>query len=169
MVGTPELKKLLSCATVGRAKMVLVSDAYQLSPVRARGGMFEQMCAELPWSQRLGEVWRMRNTEERDASLALRSGHGNRLRKSVGWYRIHGRLHNGDPIAMAADARSWATRSIARDRSSPPANTSSISARNGSPGDTLFDTDVGFFLRLGWSSREPTSESFYTAGRTRPI
>ena len=67
--------------------MVLVGDSYQLAPVGARGGMFEQMCADLPWSQRLGEVWRMRNREERDASLALRSGHGNRLRKAVGWYR----------------------------------------------------------------------------------
>ena len=104
MVGTPELKKLLSCAVDGRAKMVLVGDAYQLSPVKARGGMFEQLCDELPWSQRLGEVWRMREPQERDASLALRSGHGNRLRKAVGWYRNHGRLHTGDPIAMADDA-----------------------------------------------------------------
>ena len=104
MVGTPDLKKLLSCAVEGRSKMVLVGDSYQLAPVHARGGMFEQMCADLPWSQRLGEVWRMRNKEERDASLALRSGHGNRLRKAVGWYRTHDRLHTGDPIAMAGDA-----------------------------------------------------------------
>ncbi|GAB4995171.1 MobF family relaxase [Mycobacterium avium subsp. hominissuis] len=104
MVGTPELKKLLACAAVGRAKMVLVGDAYQLSPVKARGGMFENLCADLPWSQRLGEVWRMRSAEERDMSLALRSGHGNRLRKAVGWYRNEGRLHTGDPIAMADDA-----------------------------------------------------------------
>jgi conjugative relaxase-like TrwC/TraI family protein len=104
MVGTPELKKLLSCAVVGRAKMVLVGDCHQLAPVCARGGVFEQLCAELPWSQSLGEVWRMRNPDERDASLALRRGHGHRLRKAVGWYRSHGRLHTGDPIAMAADA-----------------------------------------------------------------
>jgi hypothetical protein len=103
-VGTPNLTKLLSCATVGRAKMVLVGDAYQLSPVLARGGMFGHLCADLPWSQRLSEVWRMRNAEERDASLALRFGHGNRLRKAVGWYRTHARLHTGDPIAMASDA-----------------------------------------------------------------
>jgi conjugative relaxase-like TrwC/TraI family protein len=104
MVGTPELAKLLSCAVTGRAKVVLVGDAYQLAPVKARGGMFEDLCQELPWSQRLGEVWRMRSAEERDMSLALRSGHGNRLRKAVGWYRNHGRLHTGDPIAMAKDA-----------------------------------------------------------------
>jgi conjugative relaxase-like TrwC/TraI family protein len=104
MVGTPDLKKLVSAAVVGRAKIVLVGDPYQLEPVKARGGMFEHLSGELPWSQRLGEVWRMRNAEERDASLALRSGHGNRLRKAVGWYRIQGRLHTGDPIAMAKDA-----------------------------------------------------------------
>jgi len=104
MVGTPELKKLLSCAVAGRAKMLLVGDAYQLSPVKARGGMFEDLCEELPWSQRLNEVWRMRSADERDMSLALRSGHGNRLRKAVGWYRNHDRLHTGDPIAMARDA-----------------------------------------------------------------
>jgi hypothetical protein len=46
----------------------------------------------------------MRDTAERDASLALRSARGNRLRKAVGWYRNHDRLHTGDPIAMAADA-----------------------------------------------------------------
>jgi conjugative relaxase-like TrwC/TraI family protein len=105
MVGTPDLKKLLSCSAVGSSKIVLVGDAYQLSPVKARGGMFEQLCAELPWSQRLSEVWRMRNAEERDASLALRSAHGNRLRRAVGWYRIHDRLHSGDPVAMAADSQ----------------------------------------------------------------
>ena len=66
--------------------------------------MFEQLCEDLPWSQRLGEVWRMRDPAERDASLALRSARGNRLRKAVGWYRNNDRLHTGDPIAMAADA-----------------------------------------------------------------
>ena len=46
----------------------------------------------------------MRDPAERDVSLALRAAQGNRLRKAVGWYRNHGRLHTGDPIAMAADA-----------------------------------------------------------------
>ncbi len=84
--------------------MVLVGDAYQLSPVKARGGMFEHLCEDLPWTQRLSEVWRMRDREERDASLALRSGRGHRLRKAVGWYRNHDRLHTGDAVTMAADA-----------------------------------------------------------------
>jgi conjugative relaxase-like TrwC/TraI family protein len=104
MVGTPELGRLLEASTAGRAKIVLVGDAYQLAPVKARGGMFEQLCEDLPWSQRLGEVWRMRDPAERDASLALRSARGNGLRKAIGWYRNHDRLHTGDAIAMAADA-----------------------------------------------------------------
>jgi conjugative relaxase-like TrwC/TraI family protein len=104
MVGTPDLKTLLEVSTVARAKLVLVGDAHQLAPVHARGGMFEQLCDELPWTQRLSEVWRMRDTEERHASLALRSGRGNRLRQAVGWYRNHDRLHTGDAVAIAADA-----------------------------------------------------------------
>jgi conjugative relaxase-like TrwC/TraI family protein len=104
MIGTPELRRLLEASTAAHTKIVLVGDAYQLSPVKARGGMFEHLCDDLPWSQRLGEVWRMRDPAERDASLTLRSGRGNRLRKAVGWYRNHDRLHTGDPIAMAADA-----------------------------------------------------------------
>lgn len=104
MVGTPDLKTLLEVSTTARAKLVLVGDAYQLAPVNARGGMFEQLCGELPWTQRLSEVWRMRDTDERRASLALRSGRGNRLRKGIGWYRNHDRLHTGDAVAMAADA-----------------------------------------------------------------
>ena len=41
---------------------------------KARGGMFAQLCADLPWTQELSEVWRMRDPEERTASLALRDG-----------------------------------------------------------------------------------------------
>ena len=104
MVGTPELRRLLEASTAAHIKTILVGDPYQLAPVKARGGMFEHLCAELPWSQRLSEVWRLCHREERDASLALRAGHGNRLRKAVRWYRAHDRLHTGDPIAMAADA-----------------------------------------------------------------
>ena len=104
MVGTPELRRLLEASTAGRAKIVLVGDAYQLAPVKARGGMFEQLCEDLPWAQRLGEVWRLRDPAERDASLALRSARGHRLRKAIGWYRNHDRLHTGDQVAMATDA-----------------------------------------------------------------
>ena len=104
MVGTGDLLQLLTATTQAGAKTVLVGDQHQLAPVKARGGMFAQLCTDLPWTQHLSEVWRMRDPDERGASLALRDGHGNRLRKAVGWYRTHGRLHTGDQIAMAADA-----------------------------------------------------------------
>ena len=104
MVGTQELRRLLEATTGACAKTVLVGDFYQLAPVKARGGMFEQLCDELPWAQRLSHVWRMRDPQERDASVALRAAHGNRLRKAVGWYRTQHRLHTGDQVAMAADA-----------------------------------------------------------------
>jgi hypothetical protein len=84
MVGTAELRRLIEASTAARAKMVLVGDAYQLAPVKAGGGMFAHLCGDLPWSQRLSQVWRMRDPGERDASLALRSARGNRLRKAVG-------------------------------------------------------------------------------------
>jgi conjugative relaxase-like TrwC/TraI family protein len=104
MVGTSDLRQLLTATTAADAKTVLVGDEHQLAPVKARGGMFAQLCTDLPWAQHLSAVWRMRDPDERGASLALRDGHGNRLRKAVGWYRTHGRLHTGDQIAMAADA-----------------------------------------------------------------
>jgi conjugative relaxase-like TrwC/TraI family protein len=71
--------------TVAKALMLIEGNRLKVAPVRVRGGMFEQLCAELPWSQRLGEVWRMADPEERDTSLALRAAHGNRLRSAVKW------------------------------------------------------------------------------------
>lgn len=104
MVGTDDLRRLLTATTTAKAKTVLVGDSHQLAPVKARGGMFAQLCADLPWTQELCEVWRMRDPEERTASLALRDGGPAPVRRAVGWYRTHGRLHTGDAIAMAADA-----------------------------------------------------------------
>lgn len=104
MVGTDDLRRLLTATTTAKAKAVLVGDSHQLAPVKARGGMFAQLCADLPWAQELSEVWRMRDPEERTASLALRDGGPAPVRRAVDWYRTHDRLHTGDPIAMAADA-----------------------------------------------------------------
>ena len=102
MVGTDDLRQLLTATTAAGAKTVLVGDAHQLAPVKARGGMFAQLCADLPWTQQLSEVWRLRDPEERSASLALRDGGPAPVRRAIGWYRSHDRLHSGDPIAMAA-------------------------------------------------------------------
>jgi conjugative relaxase-like TrwC/TraI family protein len=104
MVGTDELRQLLTTTTAAGVKTVLVGDAHQLAPVKARGGMFAQLCADLPWTQRLSEVWRMRDPQERSASLAVRDGGPAPVRRAVEWYRGHDRLHTGDEIAMAHDA-----------------------------------------------------------------
>jgi conjugative relaxase-like TrwC/TraI family protein len=104
MVGTDDLRRLLAATTQARVKTVLVGDAHQLAPVRARGGMFAQLCTDLPWTQHLSEVWRMRDPAERTASLALRDGGPEAARKAVDWYRTHDRLACGDAITMAADA-----------------------------------------------------------------
>ena len=104
MVGTNDLRQLLSATTTAGTKTVLVGDEHQLAPVKARGGMFAQLCADLPWAQHLSEVSRMRDPEERSASLALRDGGPASMRRAIGWYRTHDRLYCGDAITMAADA-----------------------------------------------------------------
>jgi hypothetical protein len=104
MVGTTDLRQLLTATTNAGAKTVLIGDQHQLAPVKARGGMFAQLCSDLPWTQHLSEVWRMRDADERAASLALRSGGPASVRRAIGWYRTHDRLHCGNEIAMAADA-----------------------------------------------------------------
>ncbi|HEX7426314.1 MAG TPA: AAA family ATPase, partial [Mycobacterium sp.] len=104
MVGTDDLRQLLTATTAAGAKTVLVGDAHQLAPVKARGGMFAQLCTDLPWTQHLSEVWRMRDPAERSASLALRDGGPAPVRRAIKWYRTHDRLHSGDPIAIAHDA-----------------------------------------------------------------
>jgi hypothetical protein len=104
MVGTGDLRRLLSTTTSAGAKTVLVGDAHQLAPVKARGGMFAQLCTDLPWTQHLSEVWRMRDPDERSASLALRHGGPVSVRRAIGWYRTHHRLRTGDPVSIAADA-----------------------------------------------------------------
>jgi ATP-dependent exoDNAse (exonuclease V) alpha subunit len=105
MVGTDDFRQLLTATTAAGAKTVLVGDAHQLSPVKARGGMFAQLSADLPWTQRLSEVWRMNDPAERVTSLALRNGGPAPVRRAVDWYRKHERLRAGDPIAMAHDAQ----------------------------------------------------------------
>ena len=96
MVGTSDLRQLLTATTAAGAKTVLVGDAHQLAPVKARGGMFAQLCTDLPWTQHLSEVWRMRDPDERAASLALRNGGPASVRRAIDWYRTHDRLHCGD-------------------------------------------------------------------------
>ncbi|NTY60122.1 MobF family relaxase [Mycolicibacterium sphagni] len=118
MVGTDDLGRLLTATTGAGAKTVLVGDQHQLAPVKARGGMFAQLCADLPWTQKLSEVWRMQDPEERSASLALRDGGPAPVRRAIEWYRKNNRLHAGDEIAMASDALAAYQRDIADGRDS---------------------------------------------------
>ncbi len=104
MVGTDHWRQLLSATTAAGTKTVMVGDAHQLEPVKARGGMFAQLCDELPWAQRLSELWRQHDPAERAASLALREGGPAPVRRAVDWYRTHQRLACGDQVTMAADA-----------------------------------------------------------------
>ncbi|GAB4662166.1 MobF family relaxase [Mycobacterium avium subsp. hominissuis] len=104
LMGNNQLRELLEHTTAAGTKTVLVGDAHQLAPVRKRGGMFEQLCTDLPWAQRLSEVWRMQDPEERSTSLALRNGGPKPLRRAIAWYRDHDRLHCGDQVTMAHDA-----------------------------------------------------------------
>lgn len=104
LIGNNQLRDLLEFTIKARTKVLLVGDAHQLAPVRKRGGMFDQLCTDLPWAQRLSEVWRMRNPEERAASLALRNGGPKPLRRAINWYRSQDRLRCGDPVTMAHDA-----------------------------------------------------------------
>ena len=104
MVGTGHLRRLLEVATTAGTKVVLVGDEHQLAPVAQRGGTFAQLVTDLPWAQRLSQVWRMHDHDERNASLAVRDGGPAALRRAVGWYRRHERLHIGDQVTMADDA-----------------------------------------------------------------
>jgi len=113
MVGTDELRQLLTATTAAGVKTILVGDPHQLAPVNARGGMFAQLCTDLPWTQHLSEVWRMRDQEERAASLFLRNGEPTAVRAAVNWYRTHDRLRCGDQIAMATDALDGYRRDVA--------------------------------------------------------
>lgn len=104
MVGTQQLRELLTATTEAGVKTVLVGDARQLEPVKARTGTFEQLCTDLPWAQHLSEVWRMHDPDERSASLAVRHGGAAAVRRAVSWYRRSGRLNVGDEVTMADDA-----------------------------------------------------------------
>ena len=104
MVGTDHWRQFLTAATAAGTKTVMVGDAHQLEPVKARGGMFTQLCEELPWAQRLTEVWRQHDPAERTAALAVGDGGPAAVRRAINWYRDHQRLACGDQVTMAADA-----------------------------------------------------------------
>lgn len=105
MVGTDDLRQLLTATTAARVKVVPVGDAYQLGAVKARSGVFGQLVEDLDWTQKLSEVWRMKDPDERAASAALGRGGPGPRHRAVAWYAGQGRLHCGDDVTMSEDAK----------------------------------------------------------------
>lgn len=90
MAGTFDLDRIGTAATEAGAKVLLVGDWAQLSPVQA-GGAFKLLADARPDAPALHDVHRFRHEWERDASLDLRAG-----RTSVAaTYVAQGRVESG--------------------------------------------------------------------------
>ncbi len=90
MAGTADLDRITAAARAGGAKVLLVGDPAQLSPVQA-GGAFGLLVADRGDAAELDVVRRFRHTWEADATLALRGGE----RSVVDTYNGHGRVQSG--------------------------------------------------------------------------
>jgi conjugative relaxase-like TrwC/TraI family protein len=90
MASTQDLDRITSEARAAHAKVLLVGDPHQLSPVQA-GGAFALLVADRDDAPELGVVRRFRHEWERDASLQLRAGR----RISIETYQAHGRITGG--------------------------------------------------------------------------
>ncbi|MCS3853350.1 MobF family relaxase [Tsukamurella ocularis] len=101
MVGNDRLARLIHMCQDAGAKLVLVGDSYQLQPVLARGGLFDDLHTALPWTHSFRDVFRVRSENERQAGLWLREGNGIEARAAVAWYLNNDRLTAGDEIAIA--------------------------------------------------------------------
>lgn len=103
MVGTLELDTLTTQARQVGAKVLLVGDPAQLSPVAA-GGAFRLLVTDREDAPELVDVRRFRHEWERTASLALRDGHPTAAHP----YLHHGRVQDGDRDTMIeAVYRAW--------------------------------------------------------------
>jgi conjugative relaxase-like TrwC/TraI family protein len=91
MAGTFELDALTEQARNAGAKVLLVGDWAQLSPVSA-GGAFHLLAKDRDDAAQLHDVRRFRHEWERAASLDLRHGHAD----AAGTYAEHGRVQGGD-------------------------------------------------------------------------
>ena len=91
MAATKDLDHITAAATAAGAKVLLVGDWAQLSPVQA-GGAFKLLAdAAGPGVATLHDVRRFRHEWERDATLRLRVGDETVAEK----YAAHGRLESG--------------------------------------------------------------------------
>lgn len=104
MVSTPDVVRLLEIARAADARMVLVGDPQQYGAVKARSGMLATLAYELPDAVELTEVFRQRDAAERAASIQLRSGDKESIRRAAQWYMLNDRLCAGSVTAMLDDA-----------------------------------------------------------------
>ncbi|GAA2748369.1 hypothetical protein GCM10009868_41110 [Terrabacter aerolatus] len=95
MAGTFELDSLTAYARAAGAKVLLVGDWAQLSPVAA-GGAFKLLATDRQDAPSLLDVRRFRHEWERDASLKLRTG----ATGVAAEYARHGRVRGGDREAV---------------------------------------------------------------------
>ena len=95
MAGTLELDTLTTQAREVGAKVLLVGDPAQLSPVAA-GGAFRLLVTDRADAPELVDVRRFRHEWEAAASLALRDGQPTAAHP----YFHHGRVHDGDRDTM---------------------------------------------------------------------
>ncbi|KGN40822.1 conjugal transfer protein [Knoellia aerolata DSM 18566] len=90
MAGTFDLDRIATAATEAGAKVLLVGDWAQLSPVQA-GGAFKLLTHARPDAPALHDVRRFRHEWERDASLDLRAGQAS----VAATYAAQGRVESG--------------------------------------------------------------------------
>jgi conjugative relaxase-like TrwC/TraI family protein len=95
MAGTFELDALTEQARTAGAKVLLVGDWAQLSPVSA-GGAFHLLATDRDDVPQLHDVRRFRHEWERSASVNLRDGRAD----AADTYTEHGRVEGGDRESM---------------------------------------------------------------------
>ncbi|KRF26098.1 TrwC relaxase [Phycicoccus sp. Soil803] len=128
MAGTLELDTLTAHAREVGAKVLLVGDPAQLSPVAA-GGAFRLLVADRADAPELVDVRRFRHEWERAASLALRDGRP----AAADPYFEHGRVRDGDRDSMIeAVYQAWRTDTRAgRTSLMVAADTATVAELNG--------------------------------------
>ncbi|MCS4492593.1 MobF family relaxase, partial [Corynebacterium sp. ES2715-CONJ3] len=104
MVSNLDMIRVLETVTAAGARVVFIGDPEQYSAVKARSGLLATLSYELPDAVELSEVFRQRDSGEREASKRLRGGEEADVIYAAEWYRQHGRLHAGSVTAMMDDA-----------------------------------------------------------------
>jgi len=99
MADTRRLAGVIEAASESRAKLLLVGDDAQLSPIGA-GGLVREISKRAPTAE-LTTVHRARNEWERDAWTQLRAGDSEEALRE---YASRGRLHVHDTRAQAGEA-----------------------------------------------------------------